>query len=118
MRDYVERNFVSKGMCAEFAIHDSENKETGQRNLHCHIMLTIRGIDEYGQWMQKSKKNICWMKIARGFRLLIKRQVSKKLISKIVNNGSVRPLKPMIEIVTRMPRYGAGIGYRASDSFG
>lgn len=56
MRDYVERNFVSKGMCAEFAIHDSENKETGQRNLHCHIMLTMRGIDEHGQWMQKSKK--------------------------------------------------------------
>lgn len=56
MRDYVERNFVSKGMCAEFAIHDSENKETGQRNLHCHIMLTMRGIDEQGQWMQKSKK--------------------------------------------------------------
>lgn len=56
MQDYVKRNFVSKGMCAEFAIHDSENKETGQRNLHYHIMLAMRGIDEYGQWMQKSKK--------------------------------------------------------------
>ena len=56
MRDYIERNFVSKGMCAQFAIHDSENKETGQRNLHCHILLTMRGIDEQGQWMPKQKK--------------------------------------------------------------
>ena len=29
VRDYVNRNFVSKGMCAQFAIHDSENKQTG-----------------------------------------------------------------------------------------
>lgn len=56
MRDYIERNFVSRGMCAQFAIHDSENKETGQRNLHCHILLTMRGIDEQGQWMPKQKK--------------------------------------------------------------
>lgn len=56
MRDYIERNFVSRGMCAQFAIHDSENKDTGQRNLHCHIMLTMRSIDEQGHWMPKSKK--------------------------------------------------------------
>lgn len=56
MRDYIQRNFVDKGMCAEFAIHDSENSQTGQRNLHCHIMLTMRGIDEQGHWMPKQKK--------------------------------------------------------------
>jgi hypothetical protein len=39
MRDYIKRNFVDEGMCAQFAIHDSENKDTGQRNLHCHILL-------------------------------------------------------------------------------
>ena len=56
MKDYCQRNFVDRGMCAQFAIHDSENKESGQRNLHCHIMLTTRGIDENGQWMSKQKK--------------------------------------------------------------
>lgn len=56
MREYVKRNFVDKGMCAQFAIHDSENKKTGQRNLHCHILLTMRGIDEHGNWMPKQKK--------------------------------------------------------------
>ena len=55
MRDYVKRNFVDVGMCAQFAIHDSENKK-GQRNLHCHIMLTLRSIDEQGRWMDKSHK--------------------------------------------------------------
>ena len=56
MRDYVQRNFVDRGMCAQFAIHDSENKQTGQRNLHCHIMLTMRSIDEQGHWMPKQRK--------------------------------------------------------------
>ncbi len=55
MKDYCERNFVSKGMCVQYAIHDSEN-DKGQRNLHCHIMLTLRGIDEQGKWMPKQKK--------------------------------------------------------------
>ena len=41
MRDYVKRNFVDLGMCAQFAIHDSENEKIGQRNLHCHILLTV-----------------------------------------------------------------------------
>lgn len=33
MRDYVKRNFVDDGMCAQFAIHDSENPNTHQRKL-------------------------------------------------------------------------------------
>lgn len=56
MRDYIKRNFVDEGMCAQFAIHDSENKDTGQRNLHCHILLTMRSIDEQGEWMAKQRK--------------------------------------------------------------
>ena len=56
MRDYVKRNFVDDGMCAQFAIHDSENPNTHQRNLHCHIMLTMRPFNERGAWAAKSKK--------------------------------------------------------------
>ena len=55
VRDYCMRNFVSKGMCVQFAIHDSENKQ-GQRNLHAHIMITLRGINEQGKWMPKQRK--------------------------------------------------------------
>ena len=45
VRDYVQRNFVDKGMCADWAIHDSEN-DKGQRNLHIHVLLTMRPLTE------------------------------------------------------------------------
>ena len=53
MQDYVRRNFTSQGMCCDFAIHDSENKKTHQRNLHCHIMLTMRPLTQEGEWGDK-----------------------------------------------------------------
>ena len=55
VRKYVMDNFVSRGMCADWAIHDSCN-EKGQRNLHFHLLLTLRAIDENGKWMPKQKK--------------------------------------------------------------
>ncbi len=55
VRKYVHENFVSKGMCADWAIHDSVNA-LGQRNLHFHLMLTLRAIDENGKWMPKQRK--------------------------------------------------------------
>ena len=35
-------------MCADWAIHDSEN-DKGQRNLHIHVLLTMRPITENGE---------------------------------------------------------------------
>ena len=55
VRDYVQRNFVDKGMCADRAIHDSEN-DKGQRNLHIHVLLTMRPLTENGEWGAKQKK--------------------------------------------------------------
>ncbi len=46
---------VDKGMCADWAIHDSEN-DKGQRNLHIHVLLTMRLLTENGEWGAKSKK--------------------------------------------------------------
>ena len=51
VRTYVKDNFVDKGMCADFAIHD---KGTG--NPHVHIMLTLRPLKENGQWGAKCRK--------------------------------------------------------------
>ena len=56
VRDYAKRNFVDEGMCVQFAIHDSENPITHQRNLHCHMMMTMRPILEDGSWGDKQKK--------------------------------------------------------------
>ena len=58
VRDYVQRNFVDKGMCADWAIHDSEN-DKGERNLHFHLLLTMRPLTEKGEWGAKTKKVYC-----------------------------------------------------------
>jgi len=51
IQSYVKKNFVEKGMCADINIHD---KNDG--NPHAHIMLTVRDIDEKGEWKSKQKK--------------------------------------------------------------
>ena len=43
--------FVSKGMIADFAIHDK-----GDGNPHAHILLTMRAMDEKGKWLPKCRK--------------------------------------------------------------
>ena len=51
LREYIKDNFVDKGMCADFNIHDK-----GDGNPHAHIMLTTRHVtpDGFG------KKNTGW----------------------------------------------------------
>ena len=51
VREYCSSQFVSRGMCVDFAIHD-----TNSGNPHCHIMLTMRPLDGRGAWAAKSKK--------------------------------------------------------------
>lgn len=51
VRDYVRENFVSVGMCADIAVHDKKNG-----NPHAHIMLTMRPLEQSGEWGAKSKK--------------------------------------------------------------
>ena len=51
VRSYVKDNFVDKGMCADFAIHDR-----GTGNPHVHIMLTVRPLKENGAWGAKCRK--------------------------------------------------------------
>ena len=88
MRDYIQRNFVDKGMCAQFAIHDSENKNTGQRNLHSHILLTMRSIDEEGHWMAKQRKE--YLKDENGERIPI---IDKKTGQQKVDNQNRKQWK-------------------------
>ena len=51
LRDYCREFFISKGMCADFAVHDK-----GDGNPHAHILLTMRAMDEKGKWLPKSRK--------------------------------------------------------------
>ena len=51
VREYCSSQFVSKGMIADFNLHD-----TGGGNPHAHILLTMRPLDEKSAWLPKSKK--------------------------------------------------------------
>ncbi len=51
VRSYVQDNFVSAGMCADFALHDK-----GDGNPHAHILLTVRPLTETGTWGAKCRK--------------------------------------------------------------
>lgn len=51
VRSYVQDNFVSAGMCADFALHDK-----GDGNPHAHILLTVRPLTEIGTWGAKCRK--------------------------------------------------------------
>ena len=53
VRKYIADSFLSEGMCADFAIHD-----TGKGNPHAHIMLTTREVNEGGF----TEKNRDWNK--------------------------------------------------------
>ena len=44
-REYIQHNFTSKGMCADWALHDK-----GDGNPNIHILLTVRPIQANGKW--------------------------------------------------------------------
>ena len=44
------KTFAESGMCVDLAIHDLP------KNPHCHLLLTLRGLDEQGKWLPKCKK--------------------------------------------------------------
>lgn len=50
LHDYIQENFISEGMCADWSIHD---KHDG--NPHAHIMLTVRSIKKNGSWAPKRR---------------------------------------------------------------
>lgn len=64
LQEFIREQFVSDGMCADAAIHD-----TGGHNPHAHILLTVRPLDEQGKWQYKTEKEYLCMKNGeeRGF---------------------------------------------------
>ena len=48
---FVQSQFVSDGMCADVAIHDTDG-----HNPHAHILLTVRPLTEDGRWQYKTEK--------------------------------------------------------------
>ena len=57
IRDFIQKNFVALGMCADFAIHDTDG-----HNPHAHILLTVRPLNENGTWQYKTEKEYLCIK--------------------------------------------------------
>lgn len=60
LEEYIQKNFINKGMCADYAIHnDAENN-----NPHAHVMLTMQNVNETGflnknrEWNKKENIDI------------------------------------------------------------
>ena len=66
LSDFIKESFVADGMCADVAIHDPYPPG---HNPHAHIMLTVRPLDEQGQWQYKTEKEYLCVKDGeeRGF---------------------------------------------------
>lgn len=59
LSDFIKESFVADGMCADVAIHDPYPPG---HNPHAHIMLTVRPLDEQGQWQYKTEKEYLCVK--------------------------------------------------------
>ena len=59
LSDFIQTSFVSEGMCADVAIHDPHPPG---HNPHAHIMLTVRPLDEQGNWQYKTEKEYLYIK--------------------------------------------------------
>ncbi len=57
LQNFIQKNFVDMGMCADFAIHDTEG-----HNPHAHILLTVRPLNENGTWQYKTEKEYLCVK--------------------------------------------------------
>ena len=66
LSDFIQNSFVAEGMCADVAIHDPNQPG---HNPHAHIMLTVRPLDEQGNWQYKTEKEYLCVKDGeeRGF---------------------------------------------------
>ena len=64
LREFIREQFVSDGMCADAAIHNTDG-----HNPHAHILLTVRPLNERGKWQYKTEKEYLCMKNGeeRGF---------------------------------------------------
>ena len=53
LSNFIQNSFVADGMCADVAIHDPYPPG---HNPHAHIMVTVRPLDEQGNWQYKTEK--------------------------------------------------------------
>ena len=80
LQNFIQKNFVNMGMCADFAIHDTDG-----HNPHAHILLTVRPLNENGTWQYKTEKEYLCIKNGeeKGLQLL-----NSKLLKKMAGKSN------------------------------
>ena len=51
LEKFIREQGTGLGMCADVNIHDTDG-----HNPHCHILFTVRPLDEHGKWQAKTQK--------------------------------------------------------------
>ena len=55
-REFVQNEFIAKGMVADLCIHDGKGKD-GEEQPHAHVMLTLRNVTEEGFGLKERSWN-------------------------------------------------------------
>lgn len=56
MRQFLLDEFVSRGMIADYAIHEKDAGEDGIQNPHFHVLCPIRPLNSDGSWGNKQRR--------------------------------------------------------------
>ena len=114
--EYIQKNFVDKGICADIAIHD---KKDG--NPHAHVMLTMRDVDENGfgkkraeeqginGYMQRHKRIKEWRKEWAG---VCNKHLEMRGFSARIDHRTLEA-----QGIDREPKRYMGLGYKHKKSF-
>ncbi|ENI4644398.1 MobA/MobL family protein [Salmonella enterica] len=85
LTDYIKKNFIKKGMCADIAIHnDADNN-----NPHAHVMLTMQDVNETGflnknrEWNNKNNVEIWRRSWAVSVNKSLRENNKKDLVSSL-----------------------------------
>lgn len=85
LTDYIKKNFIKKGMCADVAIHnDGDNN-----NPHAHVMLTMQDVNEKGflnknrEWNKKENMEIWRRSWAVSVNKFLRENNKKELVSSL-----------------------------------
>ena len=55
-KEFIQKNFVDRGMIADYAIHLPEKEDGGTPNPHVHVMCPIRPLNPDGTWGIKQRR--------------------------------------------------------------
>ena len=57
LKKWIDENYTSRGLCSSVAIHPPHTNQKGEsnKNLHAHIMIALRKVDENG-WTEKDRE--------------------------------------------------------------